>query len=72
MAVVEHVGAMAKRGEYRSIEEARQAGNGKVPTEAILADRPIYKTGQILRPPGRNVSSKHAWKIIGCTAARVF
>jgi len=49
-AVVQHVGAMAKRGEYRSIEEARQAGKGTVPTEAILADRPIYKTGQILRP----------------------
>ena len=41
---------MAKRGEYRSIEEARDAGKGQVPTEAILADRPIYKGGQILRP----------------------
>lgn len=49
-AVVQHVGAMAKRGEYRSIEEAREAGKGAVPTEAILADRPIYKAGQILRP----------------------
>jgi len=49
-AVVQHVGAMAKRGEYRSIEEARDAGKGAVPTEAILADRPIYKAGQILRP----------------------
>jgi superfamily II DNA or RNA helicase len=49
-AVVQHVAAMAKRGEYRSIEEARAAGKGQVPTEAILADRPIYKAGQILRP----------------------
>jgi superfamily II DNA or RNA helicase len=49
-AVVQHVAAMAKRGEYRSIEEARAVGKGQVPTEAILADRPIYKAGQILRP----------------------
>ena len=49
-AVVQHVGAMAKRGEYRSIEEAREAGKGAVLTEAILADRPIYRAGQILRP----------------------
>ena len=32
------------------MEEARAAGKGQVPTEAILADRPIYKAGQILRP----------------------
>lgn len=49
-AVIQHVAAMAKRGEYRSMEEARAAGKGQVPTEAILADRPIYKAGQILRP----------------------
>ena len=49
-AVIQHVAAMAKRGEYRSMEEARAAGKGQVPTEAILANRPIYKAGQILRP----------------------
>lgn len=48
-AVVKHVAAMAQRIEYRSIEEARDA-EGEVPTESILADRPIYKGGQILRP----------------------
>jgi hypothetical protein len=47
-AVVKHVAAMASRIEYRSIEEARDA-TGAVPTEAVLADRPIYKSGQILR-----------------------
>jgi hypothetical protein len=35
---------------YRSIEDAREANNGNVPAEAVLADRPIYKGGQILRP----------------------
>jgi PAS domain-containing protein len=49
-AVIEHVAAMAKRREYRSIEEARGDGSGLVPTAAVLADRPIYKAGQILRP----------------------
>lgn len=48
-AVVKHIAAVAKRVEYRSIEEARDA-QGNVPAEAILADRPIYKGGQILRP----------------------
>ncbi|MGH7085799.1 MAG: SNF2-related protein, partial [Acetobacteraceae bacterium] len=47
-AVVKHVGAMASRLEYRSIEEARDA-KGAVPAEAVLAERPIYKGGQILR-----------------------
>jgi superfamily II DNA or RNA helicase len=49
-AVVKHVAAMANRMEYRSIEDAREANNGSVPAEAVLADRPIYKGGQILRP----------------------
>lgn len=47
-AVVKHVGAMASRIEYRSIEAARDA-EGAVPVEAVLAERPIYKGGQILR-----------------------
>jgi superfamily II DNA or RNA helicase len=48
-AVVKHVAAMASRIEYRSIEEAR-AAEGEVPADAVLAERPIYKGGQILRP----------------------
>ncbi|MGJ4905498.1 helicase-related protein [Bradyrhizobium sp. HKCCYLS2058] len=48
-AVVKHVAAMASRIEYRSIEAAR-AVDGSVPVEAVLAERPIYKGGQILRP----------------------
>jgi len=48
-AVVKHVAAMANRIEYRSIEDAR-GPDGAPPTEAILAERPIYKGGQILRP----------------------
>src|SRR6266436_510126 len=48
-AVVKHVAAMASRIEYRSIEEARDAA-GDIPPDAVLADRPIYKGGQILRP----------------------
>src|SRR6516164_5394292 len=48
-AVVKHVAAMASRIEYRSIEAARDS-NGAVAPEAILAERPIYKGGQILRP----------------------
>lgn len=47
-AVVKHVAAMASRIEYRSIEEARDSA-GNIPAEAVLADRPIYKGGQILR-----------------------
>src|SRR5271165_4813272 len=48
-AVVKHVGAMANRVEYRSIEAARDAA-GDVAPDAVLAERPIYKGGQILRP----------------------
>jgi hypothetical protein len=47
-AVVKHVAAMANRVEYRSIEDARGADGG-VPVDAVLAERPIYKGGQILR-----------------------
>ncbi len=48
-AVVNHVAAVARRTEYRSIEDARDQ-RGEVSAQAILADRPIYKGGQILRP----------------------
>ena len=47
-AVVKHVAAMASRIEYRSIEAARDAA-GDIPADAVLAERPIYKGGQILR-----------------------
>ena len=47
-AVVSHVAAMASRIEYRSIDAARSP-SGEVPPEAVLAERPIYKGGQILR-----------------------
>jgi superfamily II DNA or RNA helicase len=47
-AVVKHVAAMASRIEYRSIEAARDAA-GHIPADAVLAERPIYKGGQILR-----------------------
>jgi superfamily II DNA or RNA helicase len=47
-AVVKHVAAMASRIEYLSIEAARTPDGG-VPVEAVLAERPIYKGGQILR-----------------------
>ena len=36
------------RIEYRSIEAARDAA-GSIPADAVLAERPIYKGGQILR-----------------------
>lgn len=48
-AVVKHVAAMANRMEYRSIEDARNA-SGEISPDAVLAERPIYKGGQILRP----------------------
>ncbi|MDR6632295.1 superfamily II DNA or RNA helicase [Phyllobacterium sp. 1468] len=48
-AVVKHVAAMASRTEYRSIEDARDA-TGEISPDAVLAERPIYKGGQILRP----------------------
>ena len=48
-AVIRHVGAMVSRVEYRSIEAARD-GAGDVTPASVLAERPIYKGGQILRP----------------------
>ena len=48
-AVVRHVAAMASRVEYRSIEAARDR-SGDLTPESVLAERPIYKGGQILRP----------------------
>ena len=47
-AVVKHVAAMADRIEYRSIEAARGCRRRRA-VEAVLAERPIYKGGQILR-----------------------
>jgi hypothetical protein len=47
-AVIKHVAAMANRIEYRSIEAARDLA-GSIAPDAILAERPIYKGGQILR-----------------------
>jgi hypothetical protein len=47
-AVIKHVAAMANRIEYRSIEAARDLAETIAP-DAILAERPIYKGGQILR-----------------------
>lgn len=48
-AVISHVAAMANRVEYRSIEDARSV-DGNIAIDAVLAERPIYKGGQILRP----------------------
>ncbi|MFZ0604704.1 MAG: hypothetical protein WAN05_25655, partial [Roseiarcus sp.] len=67
-AVVKHVAAMANRIEYRSIEEARGA-DGSIPVDAVLAERPIYKGGQILRS-WQNGSSRLASMTGGCTARR--
>ncbi|MGQ0444932.1 MAG: helicase-related protein [Beijerinckiaceae bacterium] len=47
-AVIKHVAAMANRIEYRSIEAARDQA-GVIQPDAVLAERPIYKGGQILR-----------------------
>jgi SNF2 family DNA or RNA helicase len=47
-AVVKHVAAMASRVEYRSIEDARDP-IGEIAPDSVLADRPIYQGGQILR-----------------------
>jgi hypothetical protein len=57
-AIVKHVGAIAKRTEYRSIEEARDPATGLIPPAAVLADRRVYKGGQSAR--GRSGSSKAA------------
>lgn len=47
-AVVRHVAAMASRTEYRSIEAARD-DLGEVSAASVLAERPIYKGGDLLR-----------------------
>ena len=66
-AVVKHVGAIAKRTEYRSIAEAREAETGLVPPAAVLADRPVYKGGQILRAWQKRFvqTCVDDWKIYG-------
>ena len=48
-AVIEHVGAVAHRLEYASIQAARDDG-GLTNPGSTLIERPIYKAGQILRP----------------------
>lgn len=44
-AVVRHIGALAERTDYASVEDARE---NLAP--AVLADRPVYRAGQLLRP----------------------
>lgn len=65
-AVIRHVAAMANRVEYRSIEDARDPAGG-LPTEAVLAERPIYKGGQILRPWQKRFvqSCVDEWRLYG-------
>lgn len=48
-AVISHIGAVSQRLEYASIDLARKEG-GLTNPAASLVERPIYKTGQILRP----------------------
>ncbi|WP_292625507.1 helicase-related protein [Mesorhizobium sp.] len=48
-AVVEQISAVSRRIEYRSIEEARDQHGIENPASALI-DRPIYKSGQMLRP----------------------
>ncbi|MCJ2007046.1 helicase-related protein [Methylobacterium sp. J-092] len=48
-AVIGHIGSVAGRSEYASIEDARRKGELSNPA-ASLVDRPIYRTGQVLRP----------------------
>ena len=46
-AVIRHIGAVAQRKDYASIEDARDAGKL---APAALAERPLTRAGQILRP----------------------
>jgi hypothetical protein len=46
-AVVAHIGAQASRTQYASIDVARADG---ATAAAALAERPLYRAGQILRP----------------------
>lgn len=48
-AVITHIGSVSHRLEYASIEAARDQGALASPATALIG-RPIYKTGQILRP----------------------
>lgn len=48
-AVIGHIGAISHRLEYASIDAARELGGLASPAAALI-ERPIYKTGQILRP----------------------
>ncbi|MFQ3664496.1 MAG: helicase-related protein [Sphingomonadaceae bacterium] len=47
-AVIRHIGAVADRKDYASIEDAR--GDGDRLAAAALAERPLTRAGQILRP----------------------
>lgn len=47
--VIEHIGSVAQRFEYKSIDDARQSGGLSDPATSLV-ERPIYKGGQILRP----------------------
>jgi superfamily II DNA or RNA helicase len=65
-AVIKHVEAMANRVEYRSIEAARDPA-GVIQPDAVLAERPIYKGGQILRPRQKRCVQTciEDWKLYG-------
>ena len=47
-AVIRHIGAVAERKDYASIEDARDDTSNLA--AATLADRPLTRAGQILRP----------------------
>ena len=47
-AVIRHIGAVASRKDYASIEDARADGDRLA--AAALAERPLTRAGQILRP----------------------
>lgn len=47
--VISHIGTVSQRQEYASIDAARAEGGLSDPA-AALVERPIYRTGQILRP----------------------
>ena len=48
-AVVKHVAAMANRDRVSLDRGGARGADGSVPIDAVLAERPIYKGGQILR-----------------------
>lgn len=47
-AVIQHIGAISRRTEYASIADAR--GDPELIAGAALADRPLSRAGQLLRP----------------------